>query len=250
MPTTLVTGASAGLGAEFAAQLAGSGHDLVLVARGADRLEALAARLRAAHGVAVEVLVADLSDRAQTERVAARLRSTTAPVDLLVANAGYGLGQRFATGDLRREEDALAVMVTAVMVLTRAACEAMVPRGRGAILTVGSVAGLMPTGTYSAHKAWVRIFTASLACELHGTGVSATVVNPGFTRTEFHERAHMQVGRIPGVAWLPASRVVRDALDAVARGRVEVTPSWRYRAASLLLRALPRPVVRRLSRPL
>ena len=166
MATALITGASAGLGLEFAWQLATAKHDVVLVARNEERLTRLAAQLEAAAGIRAEVLVADLSVRADVERVADRLRATERPIGLLVNNAGLGLNQRFVAGDLADEESALAVMVTAVMVLSHAAAGAMVERGRGAILNVASVAALLASGTYSAHKAWVRVFTESLAVEL------------------------------------------------------------------------------------
>lgn len=249
MATALITGASAGLGRELAVQLSRAGHDLVLVARDRRRLGDLAEQLRTEHRVQVEVLPADLADRDAVERVAERVRSSEpSPVSLLVNNAGYGLGERFTRSDLAQEEAALAVMVRAVLVLTRAATDAMLPRRRGAILNVASVAGLMASGTYSAHKAWVRTFTEGLARTLHGTGVTATVVNPGLTRTEFHERAGWGAGEFPDLAWLSAERVVADALAAVRRGAVEVTPSVRYRIGSAILRHAPRPLVRAISR--
>ncbi|ROR97053.1 hypothetical protein EDD28_1646 [Salana multivorans] len=249
MTTALITGASAGLGTEFAWQLAESGHDLVLVARSVDRLETLAEQLRAAARVQVEVLPADLADPDQLALVVERVHAgSPAPVDVLVLNAGYGLGATFHRTAPGVEEAALAVMVTSVLVLARAAVEEMVPRGRGTIITVGSVAGLMASGTYSAHKAWVRTFTEGLGRSLRGTGVTATVVNPGLTRTEFHDRAGWRASGFPRWAWLSASDVVADTLAAARAGRVEVTPSLRYRAASWLLRHLPRGVVRRISR--
>jgi short-subunit dehydrogenase len=247
MGTALITGASAGLGLEFAWQLATARHDVVLVARDTERLERLAAQLRAAAGIRAEVLTADLTDRADLERVAERLRAGERPVGLLVNNAGLGLGQRFVGGDLAREEAALDLMVTAVLVLSHAAAGAMVERGRGAILNVASVAALMASGTYSAHKAWVRSFTEGLAVELTGTGVTATALCPGLTRTEFHERAGLRGSdSYPELAWLGADRVVATALADVRRGAVISTPSLRYRVASGVLRALPRTAVRRI----
>src|SRR4051794_4780527 len=212
MGTALVTGASAGLGLEFAWQLATNKHDLVLVARDAERLERLASQLRAAAGVEVEILPADLTDRSDVERVAERLRSQERPVGLLVNNAGLGLNQRFVDGDLAREEAALAVMVSAVLVLSHAAAGAMVARGRGAILNIASVAALLAGGTYSAHKAWVRSFTEGLAVELDGTGVTATALCPGFVHTEFHERGAIEVSAYPEIAWLNAEDVVAKGL--------------------------------------
>ena len=245
MGTALVTGASAGLGEEFAWQLATAKHDLVLVARDAVRLERLAEELRAYAGVHVEVLPADLAVRAEVERVAERLRQEERPVGLLVNNAGYTTHQRFVTGDVEAEERMLDVMVTAVLVLSRAAVEPMVARGRGAILNVASVAALMTSGTYSAAKAWVRTFTEGLAVELEGTGVTATALCPGLTRTEFHERAGLRrVG--PDTAWLDRDRVVAQALADVRRGAVISTPSARYALASTVLQHLPRSAVRSL----
>lgn len=248
MGTALITGASAGLGAEFAWQLAEARHDLVLVARTEQRLEDLAHSLRGAAGVSVDVLVADLSTAPGRQLVADRLADPTKPIGLLVNNAGYGQGVRFSENDLAREQEALAVMVQAVLELSHAAAGAMKQRGRGAILNVGSVAGLMTSGTYSAHKAWVRTFTEGLARDLASRGVTATVVNPGLTHTEFHERAGWGVTRIPEFAWLSAERVVADSLRAVRRGAIEVTPSLRYQVGAALLQHLLRSVVRRLSR--
>jgi uncharacterized protein len=249
MGTALITGASSGLGLEFAWQLATARHDVVLVARDGERLDRLAAQLRAAAGVHAEVLPADLTDRADLERVAERLRATERPVGLLVNNAGLGLGQRFVGGDLAKEEAALDLMVRSVLVLSHAAAGAMVERGRGAILNVASVAALMASGTYSAHKAWVRSFTEGLAVELHGTGVTATALNPGLTHTEFHDRAGLSAEQaLPEIAWLSADRVVATALADVRRGAVLSTPSLRYQVASGALRLLPRAAVRGLGR--
>lgn len=247
MGIALITGASSGLGLEFAWQLATARHDLVLVARDEERLTRLAAQLEAAAGIRAQVLVADLANRADVEQVAQRLRSTEHPIGLLVNNAGFGSSGSFIDDDLTAQEQALEVMVRAVMVLSHAAADSMRERGRGAILNVGSVAGLMTSGTYSAHKAWVQVFTESLAAELQDTGVSATVLRPGLTRTEFHERARMDVRGYPEAAWLTAEQVVSQALGDVRRGSVISTPSVRYTAAAALLNLLPRPLVRAIS---
>lgn len=248
MGTALVTGATSGLGLEFAWQLATARHDLVLVARDAVRLERLAVQLRAAAGVEVEVLSADLSVRADVERVAERLRDGARPVGLLVNNAGFGLGVPFLESDVADQERSLEVMVRAVLVLSHAAGGAMVARGRGAILNVSSVASLLAGGTYSAHKAWVRSFTEGLAAELRGTGVTATVVCPGLVRTEFHERAGIDLDTAPEALWLRPERVVAEALAAVRRGSVINTPSTRYRVVAGTIRTLPRSAVRAFER--
>jgi short-subunit dehydrogenase len=246
MGTALITGASAGLGLEFAWQLATARHDVVLVARDEQRLQRLANQLNAAAGVRAEVLPADLSVRADVDRVAARLRQTERPVGLLVNNAGHGVG-RFVGGDLAAHETALDVMVRTVMVLTHAATEQMVARGRGAILNVSSVAALTASGAYSAHKAWVRTFTEALAVELKGTGVTATALCPGLVHTEFHDRAGLDYTAFPEVAWLNAEQVVAAALADVRRGAVISTPSLRYALAAEVARLLPRAAVRAVS---
>ncbi|GEK20824.1 SDR family NAD(P)-dependent oxidoreductase [Cellulomonas xylanilytica] len=249
MGTALITGAAAGLGLEFAWQLATARHDLVLVDRDSERLEQVAGRLRAVAGVRVEALVADLSVRSDVERVADRLRSAERPVGLLVNNAGGAPGQRFVGGDVRREEAVLDVMVRAVLVLSHAAAGQMTARGRGAILNVASVAALITLGTYSAHKAWVRTFTEGLAVELRGTGVTATVVCPGFVHTEFHRSAGIDMTWLPEVAWLRAEDVVATALADTRRGVVISTPSLRYRLGSAAARVMPRPVARAIGAP-
>lgn len=244
MSTALVTGASAGIGRAFALRLARQGSDLVLVARDRARLERMAAELRAQHGVQVEVLVADLSDRAQTEEVCRRLADPERPVDLLVNNAGFGLRRSFLDNDLREEEAGLDVMVRAVLLTSHAAGRAMRERGRGAILNVSSVASFIANGTYSAEKAFVTVFSEGLASELAGTGVTVTAVCPGFTRTEFHDRARMRISALPEALWLDADVVAAQALADVAAGRVLSVPGVQWKVVTALVRAAPRPLVR------
>ncbi|WP_407319377.1 SDR family NAD(P)-dependent oxidoreductase [Isoptericola halotolerans] len=251
MGTALVTGATAGLGLEFAWQLATARHDLVLVARTTERLDQVAGQIRAAAGVQVEVLAADLSVPDDVARVAERLAVTgdepddgRRPVGLLVNNAGFATAQRFVGGAVGAELRAVDVMVRAVVQLTHAAVGQMTSRGRGAVLNVASVAALTTGGTYAAAKAYVRSFTEGLTVDLRGTGVTATVLCPGFVRTEFHERAGLDTASIPSAGWLDAPTVVAQALADVRRGVVISTPSLRYKAGSALLRILPRPAVR------
>lgn len=249
MTTALVTGASAGLGAEFARQLAASGHDLVLVARTEARLRKLATALEAAHGVRTEVLPADLADRDDVERVARRVAGDgpTGPVDLLVNNAGFGLRTGFLDSDVAEEERMLDVMCRATLVLSHAAGRAMAARGHGGILTVSSVASFVAMGTYSAAKAWETVFSEGLAQELAPKGVAVTAVCPGFTRTEFHDRADMNMSHLPNSMWLDAERVVADALADLRRRRAISVPGRTYRALVGVLGATPRPVVARVS---
>ena len=244
MSTALVTGASAGLGHAYATALAARGHDLVLVARDAPRLEDLSAELVAAHGVEVEVLPADLADREQLQRVADRLADPARPVDLLVNNAGFGIATPFLDTPVEDEERMLDVLVRAVLVLSHAAATAMVGRGSGRIINVSSVAGLTASGTYAAAKSYVTTFTESLSGQLAGTGVQVMALLPGYVRTEFHERAGIDKGARSGPFWLDASDLVRQALADAERGRVVSIPSAQYKAVVALARHIPRALVR------
>jgi len=247
--TALITGASSGLGLEYAWQLAAVRHNVVLVARREDRLEEVAEEIRQVAGVRVEVLARDLANRAELDDVAARLRTDVDPIGLLVNNAGFGLGQSFVGGDLAREEEALDVLVRAVLVLSHAAAPAMVARGHGAILNVSSVASHTVMGTYAAHKTWVRTFTEALASELRTTPVTVTVVMPGLVRTNFHEASGLDSSTWPDFGWLTAEDVVGSSLEAVRRGKVLCTPSLLYKAATGLLRTAPRWAVRAATGP-
>jgi short-subunit dehydrogenase len=238
------------MGLEFAWQLATRRHHLVLVARDGRRLEAHAERIRAAAGVDVEVMAEDLAKRRAVDRVAERLARTERPIGLLVNNAGFGTSLSFLETPIAASERAMDVMMRAVMVLSHAAATHMTARGRGAILNVSSVATYTASGPYSAAKAWVTSFTEGLAVELSGTGVTATAVLPGLTRTEFHERAGFDGSVYPSWCWLTPSQVVSRALADVRRGAVLSTPSLRYEVACQAARLAPRWLVRSLSGPL
>ncbi|WEK59586.1 MAG: SDR family oxidoreductase [Candidatus Microbacterium colombiense] len=240
MPTALITGASAGLGAEFAHQLARRRADLILVARSDDALQDLASSLRSEYGVAVDVLVADLSVGSDVERVAERLRDANDPIDLLVNNAGFGLPLHFADNDIDDEIRHLRVHVEAPMRLMHAALESMRGRG-GRIINVASVAGFISRSTYSACKAWLIGFSRWANVEYSRDRVSITALCPGFTHTSFHERMGLAVGDegVPGWMWLDASSVVRESLRDAARGKAVSIPSLRYTLIVALARVLP-----------
>lgn len=248
MATALVTGASAGLGEEFAWQLATAGHDLVVVARSRDRLSELADVVTSATGKGVEVLVADLATADGRDEVAARLADDARPVSLLVNNAGFSTGRSFLDASWDEEAAMLDVLVTAPARLTHAALPGMIERGHGAILNVSSIAAHLADSTYAAHKRWVLDFTSAISGQLRGTGVTATAVLPGLTRTEFHDKPGLEHYRtdFPEVAWLSAEQVVSAALTGVRRGSVVVTPSARYTAAGALARLTPKAVTRRM----
>lgn len=238
----LITGASTGLGREFAVQLAREGYDLVLVARNADRLRALSAELRQLHGTEAEVLCADLTSDGDVSKVVARIDQ--APPDLLVNNAGFGTRGSLARASRNDQEAMIRVHVLAANRLAQAAVQGMVGRGRGAIINVSSVASWLTSPgnvNYSATKAWQRVFIESLSLELRSKGVYAQALCPGYTHTEFHQRGGIDKRRVPGWLWMSADRVVASSLRAVRRRwPVVVVPGVGYKLAVLLLRFLPR----------
>lgn len=241
-PVALVTGASAGLGREFARQLAGLGYDLVLVARDATRLEELATELRELSGAESEILAADLTRDEDVASVVARIDRK--PIHLLVNNAGFGIrGSLVRTS--RDDQDAMVrVHVLATNRLAQAAVQTMVDRGRGVIINVSSVSSYLTSPgnvNYTSTKAWQRVFTESLALELHGKGVYVQALCPGYTHTEFHQRGGIDKNGVPHWWWMNAEDVVASSLRAVRRRRpVVVVPGVGYKLAVLILRFLPR----------
>lgn len=243
-PVALVTGASSGIGAQFARVLAERDHDLVLVARGRARLETLAKELAGQRGVGCEVLAADLTDTAQLATVEARAEN----VDVLVNNAGFGTTGRFHELELDAEDREIRLNVVALTRLTHAAARAMAARGAGGILNVASIAAFQPTpgnATYSATKAYVLSFTEAVHEELRGTGVSVTCLCPGFTRTEFQARAGFDETQVPGILWQTADAVARAGLDGLARNKAVVVPGAFYKVAATATRLTPHAITRR-----
>jgi short-subunit dehydrogenase len=249
-PVALVTGASSGIGAEFARALAARGNDLVIVARDTARLDASAELLEKEYGIAVEVLSADLSKVTGLKVVEARLESQDPPVDLLVNNAGFGTFGKLH--ELKRdvEEREIRLNVVAVMRLCHAALPGMVERGRGGIINVSSIAGYQPTpenATYGATKAFVNSLTHALHEEARGTGVRIMVLCPGFTRTEFQERAGLDSSAVPSTLWQTPHQVVDAALRAFDKGRSVCVPGALNKAGAAFSSALPVSLSRRVA---
>lgn len=251
MATALITGGTSGIGNAFARELAARGTDLVLVARDVERLESVAAELRAAHGVDVEVFPADLSVREQLDSVADRLEDQSRPVDMLINNAGFGLHSSLLDeADLDKQELALDVMCFALLVLGGAAGRAMKVRGRGQIINVASSSAAIFSGNYSAIKAWARTYSTALALELKDAGVTVTALLPGWVRTEFHDRAGITAHNLPPIVWIDADVLVRECLDDAAKGRIESIPTLKWRIAMFIADHGPRGFTRWFSRKL
>lgn len=243
-PLALITGATAGIGAEFASQLAASGFDLVLVARDGHRLERRATELRAEFGVTVEVLAADLVSRADLAAVEARVgASGDRRVTMLVNNAGFGLLKPFDENAVDDEQRMLDLLVTAPMRLAHSALRQMLSGGSGTIVNIASVAGYTPRGTYGASKAWVLSFSRWANLTYRRRGIAVTAVAPGFVHTEFHDRMNVAKDGVPAFLWLDASTLVRLALRDVAKGRSVSIPTLRYKAVVLLSGLLPKRIV-------
>jgi short-subunit dehydrogenase len=251
----LVTGASSGIGEEFARQLAARGYDLVLVARREDRLKALGKQVSATHHVAVETMAADLATDEGRAVLVERIRN--APnFGLLVNNAGFGASGFFHKVSLNMQDQMHRLHVLTTLAVSHAALENLLARpdadGRCGIINVSSVAGFeqAPTSvSYNATKAWMTSFTNGLAIELtvQQSPVKVQALCPGFTYSEFHDRMAMDRGSIPKALWLDAGFVVGESLRGFDRGQLIVVPGWRYKIIVAFLRATPGAVMRRIS---
>lgn len=250
--TALITGASSGLGAEFARQLAPSADSLVLVARRGDRLEVLKRDLEVCSpGLRVHVRAADLADESQVFSLAKWLSSEGLRVNFLVNNAGLGDKGAFSTSDWSRVRAMIDVNIVALTLLTRLLLPSLREGGRGAVLNVSSIAGLVPLphmAVYAASKAYVNSFSDGLRMELRDTGVSVTAVLPGPAETEFGEVASRSNGEkawhAPECLETPVCEVVRAALAAVSRDRARVIPGWKVALVMGLAVALPLSILR------
>ncbi len=240
--TVVVTGASSGIGAELARELARRGHGVTLVARRVEKLDQLAEELRKEHGVEAAVESADLQDRAARDGLADRLLERG--VVGLVNNAGYGDTGPFVKAELDWLQGMVQLNCQALVHLTGRFVPGMVERGAGAVLNLASLAACQPIpnmATYAASKAFVLSFSEALHTELAGKGVSVTAVQPGPVKTEFWELAGDR-GSNPGAAFLPAGEVARQAIDGMATGRRTVVPSLKWKGAAVVGRYVPRTV--------
>ncbi|MGA9572798.1 MAG: SDR family oxidoreductase [Lysobacterales bacterium] len=246
-PWALVTGASAGIGAEFCRQLAAQGYQLVLVARREDKLQALADELLSSYAARSLVITADLSRKEAGEAITARLAQENIEIEYLVNNAGYGLPGSFHVPGWQEHADFIQVMMTAVCELTWRLLPGMRERGRGFIINVASVAGLVSPSAghtmYAASKSFLIKFSQSLALENEQSGVKVCALCPGFTYSEFHDvnGTREMISRLPKFLWLQASDVVADALRAMSAEKVKavVIPGGQYKTIVFAERHLP-----------
>ena len=234
--TALITGASAGLGAEYARQLAAAGTNLILVARRLDRLDELARELRERYAVTVEALQADLATSDGIERVERRIAGDET-FDLLINNAGFTGGKSFVERDAAVHMDMIQVHVAATVRLSRAALPGMIARGRGVIINVASIAAWSAFSgpMYSGTKVFLVMFSENLQSELLGTGISVQALCPGMTHTEFHEVGGIDKAIVPKPFWMTAEEVVRISLRRLGRGAVCV-PGWKNKVIAFLMR--------------
>jgi len=246
--TALVTGSSSGIGRAFASALAQRGLHVILVARNEARLEQLASEIEAI-GSTAEVLTADLEQPAELRRVEQRL-GAGAGVDLFVNNAALGVSGRFADVEVEAAETQIRVNVLAPTRLAHAAIRGMRSRGRGALINVSSGAAFLPSlynAAYSGTKAYLAILSLTIAEELRDSGIDVVTVFPGFTRTEFQERARFDVSRVPGFLWQDASQVAAESLAALESGRRFCVPGFHNKVAIALNHLVPYSLMGRLA---
>jgi short-subunit dehydrogenase len=241
----LVTGASSGLGVDFARELARRGAGLTLVARREDRLRALARELADAHGADVRVVALDLNDADAPDRLLADTQARGRPVDVLVNNAGFGLYGRFSELDWERERAMLELDMIVPVHLTKLFLPGMLERRSGWVLNVASIGAYQPSplyASYSAAKSFILNFTEALSYELRGTGVRATALSPGIVATEFLQVSGQQATRYQRMTMMDSPTVARLGIDAMLRGRPSLVPGRLNAASVWTSRLLPRRV--------
>ncbi len=238
----LITGATVGIGDCFARLLASQGYNLVINARSKDKLEERAEFLRATYGVEVEVLAADLA--IDCEKVESYIESHE--IEVLINNAGFGLNQSFLSSPVEEEQRVLDVLVRAPMRLMHAVLPQMRKRNSGVIINVSSTAAFIAGGHYSAAKSYLTVMSESLHTQMLPTNVRVCSLNPGFVRTEFHQRAGMKMGAIPDFMWLDGDFLVKKAWADALKARAISIPGWQYKVLRTIISLAPRKTVRKM----
>jgi short-subunit dehydrogenase len=246
--TILITGASSGIGADLARQLAERGYNLTLTARRRERLEELADELRDAHDVHVDIEPCDLGDEGERKRLITKLQKGERELVGVCNNAGFGNLGRFLNTELEKELNVVKLNVEAVHHLTGAFLPRMVEQGTGAMLNVASTAAFQPLpgfATYAASKAFVHSFSEALHSEVSGSGVSVTSLCPGFTKTEFEQAAGAEdeAQKLPGFTWMESADVARQGIEGMIAGKRSVVPGMINKVTSTSGRFMPRTVL-------
>lgn len=239
----LITGASSGIGKEFAHQLAARGYRPILVARGEEALTTVASEIEATYGIPCEILVADLASPAELKKVCTRLQDAAQPVSFLVNNAGFGIGKSLSASTLETHLTQVDVLLKAPLALMHTALEQMAARQEGTIINVASTAAFTPGGTYSAVKRALLVLSESASLEYAPQGITVTAVCPGLTRSNFHAAMNQAAPRLPKLFWLEPERVVREALAAADTGKAVCVPSLPYKLLTFASRTLPASLV-------
>lgn len=238
----LITGASVGIGDCFARLLASEGYNLVINARSKDKLEERAEFLRKTYNIEVEVLAADLAT--ECEKVESYIESHD--IEVLINNAGFGLNQSFLSSPIEEEQRVLDVLVRAPMRLMHAVLPQMRKRNSGVIINVSSTAAFIAGGHYSAAKSYLTVMSESLHTQMLPTNVKVSSLNPGFVRTEFHQRAGMKMGAIPNFMWLDGDFLVKKAWADARKGKAISIPGWQYKVLRTIIALAPRRTVRKM----
>jgi short-subunit dehydrogenase len=238
----LITGASVGIGDCFARLLASEGYNLIINARSKDKLEERAEYLRKTYNVEVVVLLADLAT--ECEKVESYIKSHE--IEVLVNNAGFGLNQSFLASPIDEEQRVLDVLVRAPMRLMHAVLPQMRRRNSGVVINVSSTAAFIAGGHYSAAKSYLTVMSESLHTQMLPTNVKVSSLNPGFVRTEFHQRAGMKMGAIPDFMWLDGDFLVKKAWEDARKGKAISIPGWQYKLLRTIIALAPRKTVRKM----
>ena len=239
----LVTGATAGIGESFTRLLADNNYNIVLVARDLQRLEERARDLESKFNISTHVIQADLATESGCGEIEQYILNNH--IDVLINNAGFGLNKAFTMSAIEAEQQMLDVLVRTPMRLMHAVLPGMKERNKGVVINVSSVAGYIAGGSYSASKSYMTVISESLNTELSGTQVKVSALCPGFTRTEFHQRARMSMKGLPNFMWLNSDELVKKSWSDALKGEAVSIPGWQYRILVFVIQALPRTLIRK-----
>jgi len=239
----LVTGATAGIGESFTRLLAENNYNIILVARDLPRMQERARDLETRFKVSTHVIQADLATDDGCAIVEKYITSNQ--IDVLINNAGFGLNKAFTMSELVAEQQMMDVLVRTPMRLMHSALPGMKERDKGIVINVSSVAGYIAGGSYSAAKSYLTVISESLNTELAATNVKVSALCPGFTRTEFHQRARMSMKGLPNFMWINSDDLVAQSWSDALKGKAVSIPGWQYQLLVFVIQTLPRTLIRK-----